>query len=417
MSKVICDVCGTAFPETAAQCPICGCAKTPTAQPTTGEYEPQSGEGTTAYQYVKGGRFSKGNVRRNAAPTRTTERRRPDNRRDQEEPQESNKGLIAVVVVLLLAIIMVVVYIGVSVFLGGTPDTPDTEGTSLTTVPSNESTTPTGGQTVACTEVKLNSAMVELGDNSQYLLEARLTPENTTDVLTFVSADPTIAEVTENGLIRPVGYGQTVITVTCGNVSAQCTVISTVGEPVPTDSPTEPQPTAPAGFVLKLNTYKNSGEITLSAYGSSHRLYTEIAGVKASDITWTVDDPAIATVENGIVVGMDRGVTTVTASYGGKTATCLVRCSFDAPEDTTPAPYKISSTDVTISKGETFNLTLKTADGANVQGVVWTASVEGAVTINGNKITGGTVASLTKVIVSTELDGFTYSCVVYVKAG
>ena len=24
MSKIICDVCGTAFPENTAQCPICG---------------------------------------------------------------------------------------------------------------------------------------------------------------------------------------------------------------------------------------------------------------------------------------------------------------------------------------------------------------------------------------------------------
>jgi hypothetical protein len=27
MSKVICDVCGTSFPETDEQCPLCGCAK------------------------------------------------------------------------------------------------------------------------------------------------------------------------------------------------------------------------------------------------------------------------------------------------------------------------------------------------------------------------------------------------------
>ena len=26
MNKVICDVCGTMYPDTAKQCPICGCA-------------------------------------------------------------------------------------------------------------------------------------------------------------------------------------------------------------------------------------------------------------------------------------------------------------------------------------------------------------------------------------------------------
>ena len=28
MNKIICDVCGTAYPETSSQCPICGFART-----------------------------------------------------------------------------------------------------------------------------------------------------------------------------------------------------------------------------------------------------------------------------------------------------------------------------------------------------------------------------------------------------
>ncbi len=27
MSKIICDICGTTYPDTADQCPICGCAR------------------------------------------------------------------------------------------------------------------------------------------------------------------------------------------------------------------------------------------------------------------------------------------------------------------------------------------------------------------------------------------------------
>ena len=26
MSKIICDICGTSYPETEERCPICGCA-------------------------------------------------------------------------------------------------------------------------------------------------------------------------------------------------------------------------------------------------------------------------------------------------------------------------------------------------------------------------------------------------------
>ena len=29
MSKIICDICGTTYPETADCCPICGCSRNP----------------------------------------------------------------------------------------------------------------------------------------------------------------------------------------------------------------------------------------------------------------------------------------------------------------------------------------------------------------------------------------------------
>ena len=32
MSKIICDVCGTRYPDSAGQCPICGCSHNPAAQ-------------------------------------------------------------------------------------------------------------------------------------------------------------------------------------------------------------------------------------------------------------------------------------------------------------------------------------------------------------------------------------------------
>lgn len=415
MSKVICDVCGTAFAETAAQCPICGCAKTPTAQAVAGENENMSGENTTAYNYVKGGRFSKSNVKRTGR-SNPPARRRPEKNLDQDEPQENNKGLILVVVVLLLAIVMVVVYIGVKVFLSDLSPDVGNDGTSQSTVATEETTPSSDPSGIPCTEIQLNSALVELGSNSQYLLEARLTPENTTDKLVFTSDNPEIAAVDANGLITPVGYGQTIIRVTCGNVVAECTVISTVGESVPDTQPSEPTSTTPDGFVLKLNTYKDSGEITISTYGGSHKLYTEVGGVKATDIVWTVEDPAVATVEDGVVVGVGKGQTYVIATIGDQTARCLVRCPFETPAETEPAPYRISHTDVTIKKGETFTLSLKDSEGANVQGVEWKASQEGVVEISGNKITGGVVSQLTKVTISAEYDGVTYKCIVYVTA-
>ena len=45
--KVICDVCGTTFPETATHCPICGCAKSPVAQTVAGDDMQMNQESST----------------------------------------------------------------------------------------------------------------------------------------------------------------------------------------------------------------------------------------------------------------------------------------------------------------------------------------------------------------------------------
>ena len=117
MNKVICDVCGTAYPETSSHCPICGCAKKSVDRTSAGEED-------GSYAYVKGGRFSKKNVRKRAsgapqervsAPARRPQERpepkeaperekaEPRERRQKEEqPEEqSNTGLIMVVIFLL----------------------------------------------------------------------------------------------------------------------------------------------------------------------------------------------------------------------------------------------------------------------------------------------------------------------------
>ena len=425
MSKVICDVCGTSFPETDENCPLCGCAKTADAVivPDEPEKSPADPFGAGS-RGGKGGRFAKGNQRRSAfeEPARkeperkSPERKEPERRRrtehkDENRPQESNKGLIAVVIVLLLAIVMVVVYIGVTVFLSGLTNQPEDPKPSASTP---AETDPSDGASIPCTELTIDKLAVEFVDeNKQVLLEVHTVPANTTDVVEFASSNPDVAIVDRNGLIIPVGYGEAVITVTCGDQVKECAVICTFGATEPTTEPTEPVPTAPAGFVLKLVTYKDSGEITLSKEGEVATIYKETMGVKASDITWVSADPAVATVVNGKVTGVDRGTTKITATIGDQTVTCVVRCAFDAADPTETVGITISHTDVTLRAGEFFYLSLKNPDSSKVQDVVWVASEEGLVEIEGNKITALDITKSTSITISTEHEGVEYSCILY----
>ena len=194
--KIICDVCGTTFPETATHCPICGCAKSPAAKTIPGD-DMQDAQGTsTANTYAKGGRFSKNNVQRSSRP-RTPEGRFSGERNRKNDTPEANKGLIAVVVVLLLAIIAVVVYIGVTVLgnLGGNP------GKGGNNQPSSSYQEGSGDQTVACTGITLGVKLHEFNaEGDQLLLSVKLEPENTTETVTFLSADPEVATIDENGV-------------------------------------------------------------------------------------------------------------------------------------------------------------------------------------------------------------------------
>lgn len=408
--KVICDVCGTTFSETEANCPICGCAAVRPAKTVADDGSFDAKQNSTANAYAKGGRFAKSNVKQRNARARGSEGRFSSDKGRRNEEQQGNKGLIAVVVILLLAIIMVVVYIGVNVLFkdmdGNNDGGNQTTGSQQQNVGGND-------QGIPCTAITLNRKYQEFySETEQLLLDVMKTPENTTDVVEFESSDPEIATVDENGLVWPgTKQGQAIITVTCGSVTEQCTIISYVGEEPETSEPPTSGVTLPDGFVLKLQTYKDSGEITIAGDAVTS-IYSETMGVKASDITWTTSDPSIATVENGKVTGVGKGYCYVTAAIGDQTATCKVICSSDA---TPPSDYKISHVDVTIAVGETFNLSLKNKEtGANVQGIEWQVSQEGIVSIDGNKITGQTVAwSGVKVFV--EYEGVTYTCRIIVK--
>lgn len=404
--KVICDVCGTTFPETATNCPICGCAMSRPAQ-TVPDDAVGSSERSTANTYAKGGRFAKSNVKRNNRNAGGDSRSYKDpGRRDD---QGNNVGLIAVVVILLLACIMVLGYIGYNVFFNNSNDPGDNSQVNNGSQDSDDQ----NGETILCTAIKLNSKAIYLDtENESYMLAVMLEPENTTETVTFESSDPTVAVVDEKGNITPVGYGTAVITVTCGSVSEQCAVTSAVGTPPEATQPDPTVPTLPDGFVLTLKTYKDSGEITLAGDGVA-TLYSETMGIKASDITWTTSDPAIATVEDGKVTGVGKGYCYITAAIGDQTATCKVICTSDA---TPPSDYSISHVDVTIAVGETFNLSLKNKEtGANVQGIAWQATQDGIVTISGNKITGQTVC-WSGIEVFVEYEGVRYACRIIVKS-
>ena len=437
MEKVICDLCGTAYPETADQCPICGCARSDSGITSAGNTEED-----TAYTYTKGGRFSKSNVRKRlkAAQVQPVPMELPDRNPEPEEPTydddyddydededdvdedpTSNRGLIVIVVLLLLAIIAVASYIATVQFdLFGSKNTTRPTGTTAATN--------SGSVFVPCAGLTVDSSVVldKVGDSVR--LNVTVKPATTTDTVVYSSSDESVATVDSTGLITAVGEGEATITVSCGDFEQKCKVSCTVSEPTAPTVPVEPteptQPTEPSVPKPDVELKLNRTDFTLNKKDSSWNVYS--GELDPAEIKWTSLNEKVVTVTNGKVVAVGVGRTQIVAEYGDQTVTCWVSCSWREtdPEPTNPEADKYSfyigankvslNADITISIGETVVFKIEENEMSAPVQVEWTASEEGIVTINGNKITGAS-AKNTGVKLTATHDGYTFTCIVRVK--
>lgn len=434
MSKIICDVCGTAYPETASQCPICGSARPADAMTVAGDNTQADQAASSGYTYVKGGRFSKKNVRKRnkanqvAAPMETEDPRMSG----KDSRKESNTGLVITAVVLLLAIVAVVIYIAMRFFLPGS-DQPDPGTTAGSTTTAG---TTTQSAQIPCTKLTSQDTAIELGGVGQaFQLNVSAEPADTTDQITYICNNVAVATVSETGLVTAVAPGEAVISIICGDIVVYCDVSCTDGTqtspsdvttvPPETTEPTQPttEPSTQPSSQPNVDFELNRSDITFSKKGDSWKLYS--GGIALNQITWSTDDASVAEIKNGTVTAVGKGTTKVYGEYGGKKVSCIIRCNLTDAEDlsettapsesTAPAPdengtYTISHSDVTISVGESFKLTLKDANG-NAVNVNWSAD-SAKVTISGNTITGAASGTAN---VSATIGGTTYTCIVRVK--
>lgn len=436
MSKVVCDVCGTAFADTANQCPICGTAKSEATRSAGGTDEASSG-----YAYVRGGRFSQSNVRKHNSGKkelpRTTDQPKPQKAASEEPPKEkrqrkekapkpeepeneqpSNIGLIIVVVILLLAIISLCAYIAVRY------------------IQINEGRNPTDGSSsssssgileeIPCTGITIDGVSVHTFNNmtDELLVSITCEPANTTDMVTW-NYDNTIVKVIQSGgqwTICPVGPGETVVTVSCGAYSDTLTITSNAQpETKPTDpEPTEPtEPTEPE-FVLELN----REDFTMNSFGEKHNLYN--GTVDASEITWYSDDETVCTIDKGVVTAVGPGTTNVYGVYGDQIVSCIVRCSATVVEPEQGEFYLAQQyntgspvSDVTISVGERLTFSIRASDGTKVtEGVTFYVSEEGFFTVDEKGVVTGvapTVGTGKIIYLYAEYQGVVYECKVRVR--
>lgn len=150
----------------------------------------------------------------------------------------------------------------------------------------------------------LSQTSADLRTGETLTLTAVLPTESEGQTLTWTSSEPSVATVSDEGVVTAVKQGQATITATLpdGETSAACTV--TVDNYVVDVSI---QPLSPGTLAV-------GKQITLSAF-LSYKYKTETPG----EVLWSSSDPGVATVdEDGLVTALSEGRATITASAADK---------------------------------------------------------------------------------------------------
>ena len=383
MSKIICDVCGTRYPESSNQCPICGCVRD--AEQKIDEAVISEEEvAETSRASGKGGRFSKANVRKRnkdqlgydeAEASAPVPAPVPDAQQEEyDSDEETNDGshrkknvfLNILLVLVIVALLLVSGYIFVEYFMPNvlTDMLPQnaTEATEVTEMPATEAATgaateavQTEAAAIPCQQLVADVTDVVLTEEGQmYLLNVQALPEDTTDTVMYISSNEDVATVNEEGRVTAVGEGSVVISVFCGEQQMEFHVTCAFATEAPTEAATE----APAEGETEAPA---EGETEAPAEGETEApvedpteeatapLKDVVLSIKTSDmtfrsrgqqavikltcaltnqeVTWTSSNEAIATVDkDGVITRVGAGTTTIIGQYGDQKVEIIVRC-------------------------------------------------------------------------------------------
>lgn len=123
------------------------------------------------------------------------------------------------------------------------------------------------------------------------------------------SDDVTVAKVSQNGIVTAISGGKTKVTARVGEQTVSVLIRCTFG-----DNPDN-------GAHLQLT------DVTLSLLrNETYNMFLyDSDGVHISDITYTIENPNVCEVKDGVVSPKNYGTTNVTITYNGKAYTCIIR--------------------------------------------------------------------------------------------
>lgn len=205
-----------------------------------------------------------------------------------------------------------------------TPDNTGAGGGETTATPTPEATpTPT-----PTPEVTVNSITLSITDftlfraGEQWTIVATLSPAGSEAEVKWISEDPSVATVDENGTVTAVKGGTTTVSATAGGKIAECIV--RVSSSVTGSDSGEGQETT-AGTSKLSHT-----DVTIDSASGERFTLTVKNAPAGAEVSYEVDKPEVATVDaSGHVQAVAKGTAyvtvTVTSPNGTETLKCIVR--------------------------------------------------------------------------------------------
>ena len=232
-----------------------------------------------------------------------------------------------------------------------------------------------------------------------YTLTAKVSPSNANQEVTWSSSDTKVATVAADGKVTANKAGDAVITATSkenSEIKATC-AITVVNIPVESVS-------------------LNKSTLTLLE-GISETLTATVKPENVADktVTWTSSNESIAMVTSaGKVIAVKMGSATITASCGGKSASCKVTVTTSSVSVT---GVSLNKTSMTLTEGETQTLTATvTPSNATNTSVTWSSNNTSVATVSSSGVVTAVKAGSATITVRTGDGGKTATCSVTVKS-
>lgn len=192
---------------------------------------------------------------------------------------------------------------------------------------------------VDAASVTLNKTALELKTGETVTLAATIAPENAANKsLAWKSSDIKVASVTQDGKVTAKKVGKAVITVSTANgKTATCNV--TVK--------------APAVAVKKVSLSEKKATLGVKEKFTLKAVVAPSNATKKT-ITWKSDKPGVASVTSkGMVTAKKAGAAKITATAGGRKATCKITVK------KAPSKITLNASKKTLKKKKTFQLKVK----------------------------------------------------------